>query len=330
MNNPDEFPVVEADELAWMKDHHATTGKSWRIIGEQSDIKPGTLSNWANGTYAGNGLNVAKKVFKYRQTLESQAQRAADHASAGLARAPTYIPTPTGRRLRGLMVTAHSGEITYAGTGPGTGKTKEAENYCASAANAFMVTMKPTTKSLTAMLGEVIRALGGKAGTNWARQMSAQVVEMVKGRRCLLIVDEANYLEFEAIEELRAWHDIAGLGICLLGNEELHATIEGGSLRSTRHSYARLNSRIAMRHVQDMPLVEDIEAYLDAWDIENAEQRRMLTQVGLTPGAGGLREIRQLITNASMLALEDEQPLSHAYLREAMATRATRRLRLAA
>jgi hypothetical protein len=85
-----------------------------------------------------------------------------------------------------------------------------------------------------------------------------------------------------------------------------------------------------MRHVQDMPLVEDIDAYLDAWGIENTEQRQMLRQVGLTPGAGGLREIRQLITNASMPALEDEQPLSYAYLREAMATRATRRLRLAA
>lgn len=328
MNNPDDFPVDEAEIKAWLSERRTTTGMSWKAIEAESGIPSGTLSNWVNNTYAGKGENVARKVFRYRQMLDSQAERAADRQSAGLTDAPTYIETATGRRLRGLMTTAHSGEITYAATGPGTGKTKEAEQYIACVANAYMVTMKPTTKSVTAMMGEVIRALGGKSGTSWARQMSAQVVDMVKGRRTLLIVDEANYLEFEAHEELRAWHDIAGLGICLLGNEELHATIRGGALRGARHSYARLNSRIAMKHVQDMPLPEDIEAYLDAWKIGNPEQRSLLTKVALTPGTGGLREIRQLITNATMLAFEDGSPLTHAHLREAMAARATTHLRV--
>lgn len=328
MNNPDDFPVDEAEIREWLNDRRATTGLSWRALSEESGISQGTLSTWGPGTYAGNGQNIAKKVFKYRQMLESQAARAADADSAGLGKAPTYIRTPTGARLRGLMVTAHSGQMTYAATGPGTGKTMEAQNYCASASNAFMVTMKPTTKTLTAMLGEVIRAMGGRSGTSWARQMSAQVIDMVKGRPCLLIVDEANYLEFEALEELRAWHDIAGLGICLLGNEELHATIRG-SVRTGRHSFARLNRRIAMSHVQDMPLDGDIEAYLDAWGIENAEQRALLLRVGRTAGTGGLGEISQIISNASLLALEDGQSLSHGHLREAMAARATSHLRLA-
>ncbi|KTE75694.1 hypothetical protein ATE59_11790 [Sphingopyxis sp. A083] len=232
MNNPDDFPVDEAEIKAWLSERRTTTGMSWKAIEAESGIPSGTLSNWVNNTYAGKGENVARKVFRYRQMLDSQAERAADRQSAGLTDAPSYIETATGRRLRGLMTTAHSGEITYAATGPGTGKTKEAEQYIACVANAYMVTMKPTTKSVTAMMGEVIRALGGKSGTSWARQMSAQVVDMVKGRRTLLIVDEANYLEFEAHEELRAWHDIAGLGICLLGNEELHATRRSPSAAS--------------------------------------------------------------------------------------------------
>lgn len=328
MNNPDDFPVDEAEVREWINERRARTGLSWKALSEESGISQGTLSPWATGTYSGNGRNVAKKVFKYRQTLESQQERAAEAESAGLGNAPTYIATPTGRRLRGLLVTAHSGQMTYAATGPGTGKTVEARNYVACAANAFMVTMKPTTRTLTAMLGEVIRALGGRSGSAWARQMSAQVIEMVKGRRCLLIVDEANYLEFDALEELRAWHDIAGLGICLLGNEELHATIRG-SVRTARHSFARLNRRIAMSHVQDMPQGGDIEAFLDAWGIANGEQRSLLMRVGLTAGTGGLGEINQIISNASLLALEDGQALSHAHLREAMAARATSHLRLA-
>ena len=329
MNNPEDFPVDEAAEVAWIKDRRATTGLSWKAIGAESDVASGTLSNWANGTYAAPGEWIARKVFKYRQMLESQAEKSAEKESAGLSVAPSFVETKTAGRLKGLMVTAHSGEITYAATGPGTGKTKAAENYVACVSGAYMVTMKPTTKSVTAMMGEVIRTLGGKSGTSWARQMSAQVIDMVKGRKCLLIVDEANYLEFEAHEELRAWHDIAGLGICLLGNEELHATIRGGALRGARHSYARLNSRIARKYVQDMPLPEDIDAYLDAWKIDNAEQRSLLMKVGMTPGTGGLREIRQLISNARMLAFEDSQPLTHGHLREAQGARMTSHLRLA-
>lgn len=329
MNNPDDFPVDQEEMKAWLHEHRSTTGISWKAIAAESNLKSGTLSNWANGTYAAPGEWIARELFKYRQMLESQAERTADKQSAGLSAAPSFVETKTAARLKGLMVTAHSGEITYAATGPGTGKTKSAENYVACVSNAFMVTMKPTTKSVTAMMGEVIRALGGKSGTSWARQMSAQVIDMVKGRRCLLIVDEANYLEFEAHEELRAWHDIAGLGICLLGNEELHSTIRGGALRGARHSYARLNSRIAMKYIQDMPLPEDVEAYLDAWNIENAEQRSLLTKVGTTPGTGGLREIRQLISNARMLAFEDGSPLTHAHLREAQGARMTSHLRLA-
>lgn len=329
MNNPDDFPVDEAELKDWLVARKATTGISWKAIEGESNIASGTLSNWAGGTYRGNGQNVARKVFKYRQMLESQAERAADRAGAGLIDTPGFIDTATGRRLHGLLVTAHSGEITYAAMGPGTGKTVKAENYVACVSNAVKVTMKPTTKTVTAMMGEVIRALGGKSGSAWARQMSAQVIDMVKGRRILLIVDEANYLDFEAHEELRAWHDIGGLGICLLGNEELHATIRGGSIRGARHSYARLNSRIAMRHVQDVPLADDVDAYLDAWKIDNPEQRALLMKVGLTPGTGGLREIRQLITNARMLAFEDGSPLTHAHLREAQGARMTTQLRLA-
>ena len=75
-------------------------------------------------------------------------------------------------------------------------------------------------------------------------------------------------------------------------------------------------------------LDEDIDAYLDAWNIHNAEQRSYLRRIGLTPGAGGLREIRQIISHASMLAMDDHSALTLEHLRESLSTRATRHLRL--
>lgn len=150
MNNPDDFPVDEAEQKAWINERRSATGLSWRALANDSGIAQGTLSTWATGTYAGNGQNIAKKVFKFRQMLESQQARATDVASAGLGDTPGYTDTPSSRRIRGLIITAHSGEMTYAATGPGTGKTMTARDYIGCVGNAFMVTMKPTTKSVTA------------------------------------------------------------------------------------------------------------------------------------------------------------------------------------
>src|SRR3546814_3728765 len=132
------------------------------------------------------------------------------------------------------------------------------------------------------------------------------------------------------LELLRSLNDNGGHpggpGICLLGNEELHKTIRSGA-GSARHSFARLNRRISRSHLQDMAFDEDIEAYLDAWGIADREQRSLLLRVGRTAGTGGLGELKQIISNASLLAFEDGPALRPGPLRAAMAQRATSFLR---
>src|SRR3546814_10949931 len=82
------------------------------------------------------------------------------------------------------MITAHAGEMTYAATGPGLGKTKTACHYAASTANAFMVTIDPSIDSVTSLLAEILRALGNKqSGSPWKRQMFALVKTAMVGRR---------------------------------------------------------------------------------------------------------------------------------------------------
>lgn len=326
MNNPEDMPIDEEEMRAWLNERKAT-GLSWKSIAEESGIAQGTASTWATGSYQGNGQNIAKKVYRYRQTLETQADRAATAEDAGLSKAPWFVETKTSRYLRGLIITAHAGGVTYAATGPGLGKSRTARHYCASAVNAFMITINESINSPTALLGEILRVLGSKqGGSPWMRQMYAQVRDQLVNRRSLLIVDEANKCDIAMLELLRALNDNedlpGGPGICLLGNEELHKTIMSGA-GTGRHQFGRLKRRIDRSHLQDMPFDEDIEIYLDAWDIHDGEQRALLKRVGLTAGTGGLGELKQIISNASLLAFEDRQTLSFAHLREAIGQRAT-------
>lgn len=320
MNNAENFPVIVEEQRDWLNAHKAATGHSWTVLGARVGIPNGTLSVFSGGNYAGRNDNIARAIFKYRQTLESQAQ-----VSTGIPDAPGYFETRTSRGIMGLLTWAHRGRMTLAATGPGTGKTVTIEEYRASASNVWIATMEESTKRPSAMTHVVLRALGVPAKGAWGAAALSQIVkEFVVGKRGLLVVDEANHLDTASLEQIRAWHDATGVGVCLLGNEELMMRIEGGQRRD---AFARLNSRIAQRTLQHSPFAEDVEAFCDAWQIADAGMRDFLKRIALTPASGGLRECQQLIEQASILALEDEQPLTLGALRDAQSTRATRYIR---
>jgi DNA transposition AAA+ family ATPase len=220
-----------------------------------------------------------------------------------------------------LLEIAHSGRITVIGTGPGTGKTMTIDEYSERAGPVWKATMKPSSNSLHSMIREVQKALGVEPRRLSTADASALVVTRMTGRRGLLVVDEANWLSLEAIEELRYWHDITGVGVCLLGNEELVQSIKTGRKRD---QLARLLSRIANMHEQRTPEPEDVTAFCDKWGIEQPDIRRYLVTIATTPDSGGLRECKQLVEAASMLAAADDRGLSIGDLRDAQSERTTR------
>src|SRR3546814_13666457 len=102
------MPIDEEEMRAWMNERRLSAGLSWKAISEESGIPQGSISPWATGTYQGNGQNIAKKVYKYRQTLETQAARAATAQNDGLSNERTE-----GRRVgKGGVSTCRTREGT--------------------------------------------------------------------------------------------------------------------------------------------------------------------------------------------------------------------------
>jgi DNA transposition AAA+ family ATPase len=319
MNNPDDI-VIDLEEIrAWLMDEKIRRGFSWPQLGSKIDVPAGTLSLFGTNNYKGDNQRIGKLVYKYRQMLANQSERV-----QGVPVEPGYFETPTSRRITTLLTVAQSGRITVVATGPGTGKTKTLRHYQDRVSNCWVATMKPTTKTLNAMIGEVLRSVGGTPKGGWNRQLSHQVADAITGRQGVLVIDEANHLDWESLEEIRAWHDATGAGICLLGNEELLQRIQGGPRRD---AFARLNSRIANSLIQNLPEEGDVDAFCDAWQIEDSGMRGLLRRIALTPGAGGLRECRQIVESAGMLALGEGRDLSLADLRDAQSTRVSRHIK---
>ncbi len=323
MINVKDLPVDVDEMRLWLNGYRelGETPMPWSQLAKELGIPSGTLTTFAAGTYGAKdgGSNVARKVFQFRQMVEAQSMR-----QSRLPTNPGYFDTRTSLRMLDLLEIAHSGRITVVGTGPGTGKTFTMDEYADRAGSTVRVTMSPSTGNLLAMIQSVLGALGVEQRRLSKADASAMVVARMAGKRLLLVIDEGNWLTLESIEQLRFWHDTIGIGICIFGNEQLVQTIKTGPKRD---QLARLLSRIANMHEQRTPLPEDVAAFSDHWGIEQPDIRRYLENIALTPDSGGLRECKQLIEAATMLAVADDRGLSISDLRDAQSERATRWIR---
>lgn len=323
MNNPEDVPINAQEEIDWLIDYRATKRLSWASLAAVTGIAEGTLNPLLLGKYKGNIDNQARRIFQFRQKVASQTIR-----SRSALAIPPFIDTPASRDIMLRLEIAQMGRITVVATGPGTGKTMTAQHYKASIGDTvWYAAMLKSSGSIAGMIDKVMRAMKIQHKSGWTRQRSDQVMDFVGDREGLLIIDEANHLDLEAIEELRGWHDATGVGIALLGNEELWVRIKGGA---DAHAYARLNSRIASSYLQDAPSEDDVRTYLAAIDIDDPDTLKLMVKVALSPRSGGLREVRQILEIANMLAIGREEVVEHCHVVEAERTRSKQQLRRAA
>ena len=283
---------AESEARDWLNEHRSIESLSWPAIAKLTDVASSTLSLFATGKYAGNNVAVAIKVFAYRDRLAAAAE-----ITGNAAAVPDWFDTPTSARLTSLLRWAQTGEVVLIVTTPGIGKTRVAERFADNDPNVWLATMAPSTAGVATMAIEVAAAIGLGEVKGSPQQLSRQIKARVRGKKGLLIVDEAQELTDKALNELRGWHDQTKVGIVLMGNEAVVGQLDG-----RKSALAQISSRFSIRHEQRAPIVGDVEALLDAWEIADAEQRAFLAKVGALPGA--LREITHTIKIAKLAAGE--------------------------
>lgn len=296
-------PVEQA--RAWLNAHKADSGLSWPDIAKLTDLGGPTLSAFSSAKYQGDNDKVASKVLAYRDRLDAQAEIAAD-----VPVRPEWYATETAQHLTALLRWAQSGRIVLIVTNPGIGKTKVAERFSAGDPNVWLATMSPATAGVATMAAEVSEAMGMGQITGSPHQLSRKIREHLAGRKGLLLIDEAQELTDKAINEIRGWHDRTGVGIVLFGNDKVV-----GQIDSRKSALAQISSRFSFKHVQEQAKPADIDVCLDAWGIDDAQQREFLRRLGMMPGA--LREITHTIEIALMSAFGEGAPLSVSHLRQA-------------
>lgn len=276
-------------------------------IAREAGVAYGTLSSWIGGTYAGRNDRIADQARKW------MAARAEGEATRAIApEAPAFQPTPTAEAIFSLLSHAqHMPDIVVIAGGAGIGKTTASCAYTRRHPNVFKIVAEPCAGAPRAMLEDFLRVCGVMERNGTAlHRASRALVQRLRGTRALLIVDEAQHLTTAAIDQLRTVHDLAEVGIALVGNETVHSRLEGAGRTP---EFAQLFSRVGMRLKRPRPKKADVEALIAAWGIEDAEQRKLLHMIALKPGA--LRGMTKTLRIAHMLAAAERRALTAADIR---------------
>jgi len=273
--------------------------RSWTALGDEMGIPAGTLSPWATGSYPGDAAAVAARIYRFFVAYEEQQE-----LSRSLPAAPNFQQTETARRILTVLTMGQLGDMVAISTPPGIGKTAALTQYQATRPKVWRSTMAPSSRGVPTMLLALLAAMGDRDAKGTPQVLSGKIRSRV-GPGSLLILDEAQHLSHQALEELRSIHDETGCGIALVGDEHLLANLR---------KYSQLYSRLGMKHVQKAPTRGDVVTIAEAWKVTDPAAVAFLQEIAKKPGA-----IRA-VTKTLMLASHANQvggPLAVDEIREA-------------
>ena len=264
-----------------------------------------TLGRWLSNKYGADAAQVEDAARKWLLMRKEQMHQR--------VRTTRYVPTPSSASIIKCLAHAQNyGDLVIVHGLPGASKTISCESFVHSHVNVWLATSSPVSGGLRGALKDVCEAIGipSLGGT---RDLFVAICREVKGKDGLLIIDEAQHLEFDALEQIRALHDRTNVGVALVGNDGLFTQMSSGHKAD---KLSRLHSRLGRKVCIGKPTRADVDAILDEWKLSGACRKKMHELSG-RPGA--LRTVGKLLNRASEFADDAGAPMCCEHLELALA-----------
>ena len=268
-------------------------------IAKEAGISGTTLSQWLGGTYGGNNANTEGKLRVWLEQYELA------QANGGLPVGPEWVETPIAKKIiGGLRYAQLAGDIVLIYGAAGVGKSKSMVRYMQSAPNVFYVEMSPATGSLLSCLEEIAIGIGLRDYTRHAAGLMRAICARLRGTNGLLILDEAQQLGLQALDQVRSIHDKTGIGLALVGNERVYTQMAGSNRAAfLDRLFSRVGKRIHLKHSSDA----DADAYVKAWGIDDAGCKARVRDIARRPGA--LRTLGKVLRMAAAQAQAENRAM---------------------
>lgn len=296
----EEIQALRDQATAYRNDH----GLTWQQFGDKIGVNKTTLQLFCSNKYGADNRTLAWRVNRF-----FLAEAAAAEMALWSPLVPDFIMTETARSMTNQIRWAHRGEISVITGDPGVGKTATFNQYLVDTPNAFMVTADKATTGVGAILLALLHATGTQTRRGGHAYVLRQILlERLEHLNALIIIDEAQHLDDDAVEMLRAIHDALKCGLVLGGNRTVMSRVQKGARTP---AFAQLHSRVSWPQHYARPTTSDIGAILGAWGITRPAEANYLRQIAAQ--AGGLRAITQTLKMATLAASagDEERVLGH-------------------
>lgn len=296
----EEIQALRDQATAYRVDH----GLTWQQFGDKVGVNKTTLQLFCSNKYGADNRTLAWRVNRF-----FLAEAAAAEMALWAPLVPDFIWTETATAMTRQMKWAHRGEISVITGDPGVGKTATFKQYMVDTPNAFMVTADKATTGVGAILLALLHATGSqgrRGGHAWAlRQI---LLERLEHLNALIIIDEAQHLDDDAVEMLRAIHDALKCGLVLGGNRTVMTRVQRGARTA---AFAQFHSRVSWPQHYARPTPADIAVILNAWNVTRKDEADYLRKIAAQ--SGGLRAITQTLKMATLAATasDEERVLGH-------------------
>lgn len=252
-----------------LKAYISESGKTQTAVGKELGISSGAISAFLSKKYKTPHMLIPKVANLINR----------NEKKAVAPKAPDFAPTSVSKIVQNAIAYAHlRGVISVVYGDAGVGKTSTVNEYVKNDKLAMLITISPTFASITGVNELIAAQLGVRERVS--RKLTMEIVDRLKGSGRVLIVDEAQHLTVRALNHLRCLSDESGIGVALVGNEEVYSKMRG----SGKADFAQLFSRVGMRkQVQTRDIsMADIESIFGRYDLDERVMK-LLAGVANTP-----------------------------------------------
>ncbi len=259
-------------------------------IAKEISVSPATLSQIINNKYQADPSKIVEKLEKWLRLRDSRKTTPSQN--------PGFVMTTTAQQITNDLTYAQVTEsivVIYGASG--VGKSETLRHYQKQNNNVWMMTASPSRSSLTECLYEIAMELGMDQAPRRKGPLARVIRQRLKGTEGLIIIDEADHLDYPTLEELRILQEETGVGMVLVGNNKVYTQLTGGR---RNEDFARLFSRIAKKRGIHKTKQADVRAIAHAWNVLGETENSLMFQISERPG--GLRLLSKTLKLAAMYA----------------------------
>lgn len=303
-NNYELSPEATIEETVnAIRSYMGANGLSLSAMGKHLNWNRSTLSQFLNFKYQGNNDFLRLKAIEFFN-MNINIPETSEELFVKTVQASSVWTVCKYAQRKGLLALL---------IGPaGVGKTTALEAYVRGNSQAIMVTAFPGIPPICLLKRICIKLKFYETSGDHSNLMDI-LINRLKGKNILVILDEGHYLRLNILEQLRHIQDMTGVGIVLSGNFGLHEQMKG----KEQVKYAHLSSRAAMKvRVDGNPIRSELKAILEKRGLPTDRSSvDFLVQKAEKPGH--FRLIRNIAELATEIAAMEKVPVSYHHLLEA-------------